>query len=84
MMESQPMPKDEGKKEGEFDKYELEDAVRTLERAEEIKANSKMMDALQPMLQKKMQHIKSVSALRKVASKKIVEEATKEKQNAVE
>lgn len=65
--------KDEKKK--EYDKYELEDAVRTLERAAEIRADAKLMKALGPFLDKKIKAIKSLDELRGVARGKILEEA---------
>lgn len=63
MSESPVMMKDEKKK--GYDKYELESAVRDLERAEEIKADPKLMDALQPFLKKKMKSIQGLRALSK-------------------
>lgn len=58
------------KKEKEYDKWELEDAVRTLQRAEEIKADKKLMEALAPHLEK---GINSLAGLRKLAVKKKAE-----------
>lgn len=57
-----------------YDEYELEDAVRTLCRAEEIKADKKLMKALTPHLGKKVKAINSVAELRNVAKTKILEE----------
>lgn len=59
----------EEKKEG-YDKWELEDACRTLQRAEEIKADKKMMLALAPHLEK---GITSLKGLRKLAAKRTSE-----------
>lgn len=59
----------EGDKETEkgYDKWELEDACRTLQRAEEIKADKKLMLALAPHLEK---GITSLKGLRKLAAKR--------------
>ena len=54
----------------DYDKWELEDAVRTLQRAEEIKADKKLMEALAPMLEK---GITSLKGLRKLAAKRTAE-----------
>lgn len=48
-----------------YEKYELESAVRDLERAEEIKKDKKLMAAIQPMLKKK---ISSIAELKKLAN----------------
>ena len=63
---------EEGKTEKEkgYEKYELEDAARTLQRAEEIKADKKMMEALAPYLEK---NITSLKGLRKLAVKRMSE-----------
>lgn len=60
----------EEKGEKEYDKWELDDAVRTLQRAEEIKADKKLMEALAPMLEK---GITSLKGLRKLAAKRTSE-----------
>ncbi len=62
-------PDDEGAEPGEetFDKWELEDAARTLTRAEEIKADSKLMASLKPHLAVKAKAYKSLSQLRQKA-----------------
>lgn len=57
-------------KEKAYDKWELEDACRTLQRAEEIKADKKLMEALAPHLEK---GIKSLAGLRKLAVKRTSE-----------
>ncbi len=62
------------KKSGKFDKYELEDAVRTLKRAEEIKQNSALMRALGPHLDAEVKTHKSVQELRRHALTKKKEE----------
>ena len=64
----------EKKKDGEYDKYELESACDTLTRAEEIKADKKLMKALGPYLEKKKKAITSIEELRGVARKKILED----------
>lgn len=45
------------------DDWELEDAVRTLARAEEIKADQKMMGKIRPMLDKKVRSIEALKEL---------------------
>ncbi len=62
------------KKKG-YDKYELDNAVETLQRAEEIKADKKLMKALGPHLAKKVKAITSVAQLREVGRKKTLDEA---------
>jgi hypothetical protein len=59
----------------EFDKYELERAVCTLQEAAEIKANPKLMKAIGPLLDKKIASVKSLKGLRKLAGEKQKEEA---------
>lgn len=59
----------DAKDEPEFDKYELEDAVRTLERAAEIRQDAKLMAALGPHLDKKVAAIKSLDDMRAAAKK---------------
>lgn len=63
----------EEKKKG-YDSYELESAVRTLLEAEEIKADRKLMEAIQPLLTKKTKAIKSIADLRSIAKEKRGEE----------
>jgi hypothetical protein len=58
----------------EYSKWELEDACRTLQRAEEIKQDKKMMKALRPHLDKAAKAYKSLDELRKLAGSKAVEE----------
>lgn len=53
----------------QYDKYECENAVRTLHEAEEIKQNAALMKAIEPMLEKKSKAIKSLDDLRSVAKK---------------
>lgn len=55
----------------EFEKYELEDAVRTLTQAAEIKHNAPLMKAIGPMLDKKKKAINSLDDLRAVAKDKM-------------
>jgi hypothetical protein len=45
------------------DDWELEDAVRTLAKAEEIKADDKMMGKIRPMLDKKVRSIEALKEL---------------------
>ena len=60
---------------GDYDKYEIEDAVKTLARAEEIKADAKLMKALRPELEKKAKAYYSLSELRDLAKSKMQQEA---------
>lgn len=62
------------KKDG-YEDHELEYKARTLLEAEEIKADAKLMAALQPYLEKKAKAITSIADLRKVASKKLKEKS---------
>lgn len=62
---------EEGEK--EYDKYELESACCTLERAAEIQADPKMMAALKPYLEKKIKAVKSLQDLRDLGLKKYKE-----------
>lgn len=62
--------KDEEKKEKEFDEWELQSAADSLARAEEIKADAKLMAALGPYLEKKVASFKSLDQLRKLSVKK--------------
>jgi hypothetical protein len=59
-------------KEKGYDKWELEDAARTLVRAEEIKGDKKLMDALGPYLDKQVGAYKSIAQLR-AKSRKLAE-----------
>lgn len=52
----------------EFDRWEIDDAVRTLVRAEEIKADPKLMAACSKALAKQKKAIDSVDQLRKKAA----------------
>jgi hypothetical protein len=47
--------------------YELKDMVETLQKAAEIQSDSKLMDLLQPMLDKKVKAVRSLADLRKLA-----------------
>jgi hypothetical protein len=51
---------DDGK---EIDTYRIDSAIRTLEEAEEIKLNKKLMAAIRPKLQRRSDAIKSVADL---------------------
>ncbi len=63
-------PAEETAEPKEFEKYELEQAVRTLHEAEEIKQNAALMKAIEPMLETKSKAIKSLDDLRAVAKAK--------------
>lgn len=61
-----------------YDEFELKDKARTLQDAEEIKADPELMKALQPYLSKKASalegmksHIKSMDDLKAVAKEKV-------------
>lgn len=63
-------------KEKGYGEYDLKCAVDTIIKAEEIKADKKLMDAIKPMLDKKVSAIKNISSLaelKKVAKEKINE-----------
>lgn len=66
-------PKEEAGESKKFEKYELENAVRTLHEAEEIKQDAELMKAIQPMLDKKSKAIRSLDDLRAVAKEKASE-----------
>lgn len=51
------------KKKG-YDDYELDDAVRTLVRAEEIRQDGKLLKAIQGRLDKKVRAVKSLADLK--------------------
>lgn len=55
--------------------YEVDDAMRTLLRAEEIKANDKLMAAVQKKLAGQSKAIKSIADLRKKKAELDAEEA---------
>jgi F0F1-type ATP synthase beta subunit len=60
----------EEKKEKEYDDWEIESKIRTLQEAELIKADTKLMAILAPHLEK---NIKSLNGLRKLAVKRTAE-----------
>ncbi len=60
-------------KEKGYDSWELESAADCLLRAAEIKADTKMMAALGPVLDKKAKGMKTLNQLRKLAVKKKAE-----------
>ncbi len=66
-MESADIKPKSEKKDG-FEKYEIEDAVRTLIRAEEIKQDAKLMAACSGHLEKQKKAIDSVAGLKKKAA----------------
>lgn len=67
-----PAPKDN------MHDYEVDDAMRTLLRAEEIKANDKLMDAVQKKLTGQSKAIKSIADLRKKKAELDAEEEAEE------
>lgn len=64
-------PEEEAGETKEFEKYELENAVDTLHKAEEIKQNPALMKAIGPLLDKKSKAVKSLDDLRAVAKEKL-------------
>lgn len=74
IIENGVVPADKLANDGDFDEYELKEACETLAKAEEIKANPKLMKALQPLLEKKQKAYSSLAELRQLAGQKRVEE----------
>ena len=52
------------KKSGKFDKWEVEDALRTLQRAEEIRKDEKLMKEVMKMGKLKIKEIRSITELK--------------------
>lgn len=67
-----------------YDKYAVEDAARTLMRAEEIRSDKKMMELVVPHLKKQQGAITSVMQLRKLSNKKHMEESESKAEQAEE
>ncbi len=64
------------------EKWRIEDAVNTLIRAEEIKADKELMEKVKPLLSDKMRAMQKISSfkdLRDVAAKKIKEDVNGDK-----
>lgn len=61
-------PDEDDKEKPEWDDWQLKDHADTLARAEEIKANPKLMEALKPHIEKKAKAYKSLNQLRKRAA----------------
>lgn len=59
--------KEESAEKRKPDEYELDDAARTLHRAEEIKADKHLMKHLTPHLKKKAKHYLSLAGMRQKA-----------------
>lgn len=68
-MMAEPTKDSDEQKKKDYEEWELECKARTLMEAAEIKQDEKLMAALQPYLEKKVNAIKSISDLRKVAGK---------------
>lgn len=65
---------------GGFEKYELEEAVKALAKAEEIKADTKLMKAIQPELEKKYKAYMGLEEMRhKAGALKLAENNDKAK-----
>lgn len=63
-------PAEEKAETPEFEKYELDNAVRVLHEAAEIKQDAALMKAIAPMLEKKKKAINSLDDLKAVAKEK--------------
>lgn len=59
---------------GKFEKYECEDALRTLTRAEEIKADPELMKEVQKLAKKQKKTISSIADLRARADEMAMED----------
>lgn len=79
----EPMELKSEKKDG-FEKYEIEDAVRTLIRAEEIKQDAKLMAACSESLSKQKKAIDSVAGLKAKAAELDKEEMDEESEEEAE
>lgn len=76
-----PVESNEEKEYGKFDKWEIECAVDTLIKAEEIKKDKEKMEYVAPLLKAKLEGLSSaISSLKdlKVAAKKRINEIEKE------
>lgn len=51
-----------------YDDWELDDACRTLAKAEEIKADAALMAAIKPLLEKKAKAYKSLAQLKQMGA----------------
>lgn len=72
----QDSPMKKGK--NDFHEYEVDDALNTLRRAEEIKGNEHLMKHVHKHAKKKIKEIKSISDLKKVRAEKVEEENQKD------
>lgn len=61
-------------KKGKFDKWEVEDALRTLQRAEEIRKDEKLMKEVVKFGKEKIKEIRSISDLKTAYTSKVQEE----------
>lgn len=68
IVENGIVPANKVAKDGDYDKWEIESAVETLAKAEEIKADLKLMKALRPFLEKKAKAYKSLDELRSLGT----------------
>lgn len=69
-------PSKKGKK--DFHEYEIDDALHTLQRAEEIKGNEHLMKHVHKHAKKKIKEIRSIADLKKVRQEKADEENSKD------
>lgn len=54
---------------GKFDKWEVEDGLRSLERAEEVRNNKDLLIQVQKLAKKKIKEISSIAELRELPGK---------------
>lgn len=71
-------PDEEAAETPEFEKYELDHAVETLQKAAEIRQNPKLMKAIKPHLDRKIKAVKSMADLRQRAKKVVAAEPKEE------
>lgn len=69
IVENGIVPSKDVAKDGDYEEYELKEAVDCLARAEEIKKDDRLMKAIQPLLDKRARAYMTLSELRQHASK---------------
>lgn len=72
VINAEPKEKEDEK---EYCEWEIEDAYRTLKKAEEIKQDPELMSLVAEYYKKDQKAIKSLAGLKNLASKKAAEEA---------
>lgn len=78
IVSAEPVESKGDKKKKEYDKWEIEDAYRTLKRAEEVKNTPELMKLISKEYDKDLKAIKSLSSLKNLASKAMADEADME------